>query len=244
MKTFKAEKEILEDFFKNRKINTFREDSLTFGEDEYKIFDYNGEIKNPQELNVKNSFDLLEYLKPCFVYIASDIETIKEEIKKEHVDNLTMYQNYYFYITIYLPIIDTYYMGHEDRNYKKEFFFKDSLNGNELINYIKREIEEVGIAFMFTTDTVFFYINVKIYRSYEYMFRFIIEGQHKPNRKIINAEKIFKEDECAICLTNPPNILFCNCGHQCVCEECSKTGESLEKCPICKTENTNLRIIE
>ena len=30
MKTFKAEKEILEDFFKNRKINTFREDRLTF----------------------------------------------------------------------------------------------------------------------------------------------------------------------------------------------------------------------
>ena len=55
-----------------------------------------------------------------------------------------MYQNYYFYITIYLPIIDTYYMGHEDRNYKKDFFFRDSLNGNELINYIKREIEEVA----------------------------------------------------------------------------------------------------
>ena len=123
-KTFKAEKEILEDFFKNRKINTFREDGLTFGEDEYKIVDCNGEIENLQELNVKNLFDLLEYLKPCFVYIASDIETIKEEIKKEHTGNLTMYQNYYFYITIYLPIIDTYYMGHEDRNYEKEFFFQ------------------------------------------------------------------------------------------------------------------------
>ena len=75
-------------------------------------------------------------------------------------------------------------MGHEDRGYKKEFFFKDSIYGNELINYIKREIKEVGIAFMFTTNTIFFfYINVKIYRSYEYMFRFIIAGQHKPNKK-------------------------------------------------------------
>ena len=64
------------------------------------------------------------------------------------------------------------------------------------------------------------------------------------NKKIIKAEKTCKEDKCVICLTNPPNILFCNCGHICVCEECSKTGESLEKCPICKTENTNLRIIE
>ena len=60
-------------FLKNRKINIFREDGLTFRDEEYKIFSYIGKIKNRQELNVKNSFDLLEYLKPCFVYIASDI---------------------------------------------------------------------------------------------------------------------------------------------------------------------------
>ena len=52
-------------------------------------------------------------------------------------------------------------MGHEDRGYKKEFFFKDSLYGNELINYIKREIKEVGIAFMFTTNTIFFILMLK-----------------------------------------------------------------------------------
>ena len=39
---------------------------------EYRSVSYYGEIKNPQELNVKNSFDLIEYLKPCLVYIASD----------------------------------------------------------------------------------------------------------------------------------------------------------------------------
>ena len=47
------------------------------------------------------------------------------------------------------------------------------------------------------------------------------------NKRIINIEKNFKENECVICLTNPPNILFCNCGHLCVCKECSKTGERL-----------------
>ena len=136
--------------------------------------------------------------------------------------------------------------------FKKFFFFKDFLNGNELKNYIKREIEEIGIAFMFNTKPILFCIIVKIYRSDEYM-EARVNGPHvahhnlnlnsKPNKKIINAEKTFKEDECVICLTNPSNILFCNCGHLCVCEECSKTGESLENCPICKTKNTNLRII-
>ena len=79
--SFKTEKEILEEFFKNRKINKIIEDGLR-GDEIYKKLYYGGKIKNPQELNVKNSFDLLEYLKPYFVYIASDINTIKEEIKK------------------------------------------------------------------------------------------------------------------------------------------------------------------
>ena len=53
----------------------------------------------------------------------------------------------------------------------------------------------------------------------------------------INASKSFKSDECVICLTNPPNVLFCNCGHLCLCVECEEM-KSLKVCPVCKTENT------
>ena len=43
----------------------------------------------------------------------------------------------------------------------------------------------------------------------EYMIK-----QHIENKKErINTEKAFKSNECVICLTNPPNVLFCNCGH-------------------------------
>ena len=225
------------------------------------MFDYTGKIKNPQELNVKKSFDLLKYLKPCFVYIASHIKTIKEEIKEKHTDDLTMYQNYYFYITICLPNINTNYWQRlfvgigEYYSLKKNFFFKDFLDGNVLENYIKREIEEIGIAFMFNTKPILFCIIVKIYRSDEYMDALVngprvaqhnlnLDLNSEPKKQIINAEKIFKEDKCVICLTNPPNILYCDCGHQVLCEECSKTGESLENCPICKTKNTILRILQ
>ena len=107
------------------------------------------------------------------------------------------------------------------------------------------EIVESGIFFMFSffQPTISFNINVKIYRSDVYMLRFLMEGRHNLNPKPIKAENFFK-DVCAICITNPANILFCNCGHLCVCEECAKIGEGLEKCPICNTVNTNLRIIE
>ena len=84
----------------------------------------------------------------------------------------------------------------------KKFFFKDFLNGNELENYIKREIEEIGIAFMFNTKPILFCITVKIYRSDEYMDAFVnaphvayhnlnLNLNSKPDKQIINAEKNF-----------------------------------------------------
>ena len=63
------------------------------------------------------------------------------------------------------------------------------------------------------------------------------------NEKIINSTQIYKSDECVICLTNPPKVLFCNCGHIPICTECNKM-KTLKTCPVCKTENTILRVIE
>ena len=61
--------------------------------------------------------------------------------------------------------------------------------------------------------------------------------------KIINSTKTFNSKECIICLTNLPQVLFCNCGHLCYCSECYKL-KSLSACPICKTENEIIRMLE
>ena len=60
--------------------------------------------------------------------------------------------------------------------------------------------------------------------------------------RIINTKLTFKSNECVICLTNLPKVLFCNCGHLCICEECDRV-ESLNTCPVCKTETTIKRNI-
>ena len=60
--------------------------------------------------------------------------------------------------------------------------------------------------------------------------------------KQINTGKSFKSGECVICLTNSPNVLFCNCGHLCLCVECDKI-KTLIVCPVCKTENTIKRTV-
>ena len=66
------------------------------------------------------------------------------------------------------------------------------------------------------------------------------ESEEEP---IINTEKSFKSDQCVICLTNPPNVLFCNCGHPCLCVECNEV-KSLKICPVCKTEKAIKRTTE
>ena len=83
------------------------------------------------------------------------------------------------------------------------------------------------------------------------------EEKEEKRNKQINTDKTFKSDECVICLTDPPNVLFCNCGHLCLCEECDeKHSVSVINsscifcddvvtctCPVCKTENTIKRTV-
>ena len=58
----------------------------------------------------------------------------------------------------------------------------------------------------------------------------------------INDFKTLKSDQCVICLEEEPKVLFCNCGHLCICEKC--LVRRFDNCPVCKEKNTILRIIE
>ena len=71
------------------------------------------------------------------------------------------------------------------------------------------------------------------------------EEEYEEEEKLVNINnlKMFEIEECVICLENKNNVLFCNCGHICVCDKCIEF-EKLTKCPVCKTENTILRVIE
>ena len=51
----------------------------------------------------------------------------------------------------------------------------------------------------------------------------------------ISIKEPYYIDECVVCLTNPPNILFTNCLHYCICSEC-ETMNAFEICPYCKNK--------
>ena len=44
-----------------------------------------------------------------------------------------------------------------------------------------------------------------------------------------------KDNECIICMTNPPTIILAPCGHRCYCASCYESTKSkLNECPICR----------
>ena len=69
------------------------------------------------------------------------------------------------------------------------------------------------------------------------------EEEEEEEEEQINATKSFKSDECVICLTNLPYMVFCNCGHIPICGECEEM-KPLNICPVCKTSNSIKRIID
>ena len=74
-------------------------------------------------------------------------------------------------------------------------------------------------------------------------FRFLISCKTQRNKYIVNLPKCFKSDFCIVCFTNDTNVIFCNCGHIPICKECS-TIKIFTECPICRTKNEIVRIME
>ena len=102
--------------------------------------------------------------------------------------------------------------------------------GNDRNDYVQigRELEENG------ERVIGFFLHERNFTGEE--------KESEEKEPIINIGKSFKSNDCVICLTNPPNVLFCNCGHIAICIECDET-KSLKNCPVCKTENAIKRII-
>ena len=46
----------------------------------------------------------------------------------------------------------------------------------------------------------------------------------------------YKEENCVLCLDKKSNVMFCNCGHICICEKCNE-GYRTAICLLCKTYN-------
>ena len=153
-----------------------------------------------------------------------------------------------------------------ERLFHTTFYHRESINGDYKLYFevlirtlIVRVVVDVGVFYYrsdrnpFVPERAVTRINLNLV---EYLNQpFIIGVRTKllrlpPTQNQDNVEssssnplgKTFKSDQCVICLEEKPKVLFCNCGHICICKKCATHRYS--NCPVCKKENTILRIIE
>ena len=93
------------------------------------------------------------------------LKQLKKKIKEQHVDDLVMYQNYCFDVSLVIrskkPLSSYVYeinLGFLEDEFKENNYFYVSLNTNEIKNYIKREVEKLPITYMFNTKPISFYV--------------------------------------------------------------------------------------
>ena len=54
------------------------------------------------------------------------------------------------------------------------------------------------------------------------------------------VDKVFEASECCICLDTQPVMVIVPCGHRCMCQECSQKLINSNKCPLCRTQFSNI----
>ena len=76
----------------------------------------------------------------------------------------------------------------------------------------------------------------------------IIKGEHQYEKVRFTEEldhcppNVFKIDQCVICLTSKPNIIYDPCLHFCICDQCDENN--LKNCPYCRTKIEKRSIVK
>ena len=189
---------------------------------EYKNFICLYETKNT--IFSKDSFSLVEDITPLFIYISSCDEYYREngygEIETMEIfldiPNFSNFRGASYNDYKRFADFDTLNGVFNDLGENRIAIFKKSLNESfSRVGYCVRYIEPFNIQIMMI------FINF---------------------HTLVNNYKIFKSNECAICLQEEPKVLFCDCGHICICKKC--LVRRFDNCPVCREKNTILRIIE
>ena len=243
--TFKMRKQFLGDFFDKDRVEFFKHcGEINIGNFELHNTRFNGTFMIDTEIIFKKPYirspfkNYCVFLKPLIYFLYS--YTYEERFLEDSILFLNGLK-----ISFYNNLSDF-----------SAFLYSPSLRANyerfNFLNQIRINDYTKGI----------YTINIKLLTSYRnislgqyYLLkRFDIEDEEEPEEEpeepeyiqnetpIINSSQSFKSNECVICLTNPPNVLFCNCGHLCLCSECERKKIS-NKCPMCKIGNTIIRIL-
>ena len=199
------------------------------------------EVIQNEFLLSKNSKRVFDFINPsdlaldeltAFIIYNMECENIIEFVKLVtpfacYISSLLKYEDRELYIN------DKIFIRLKFQGSQNEYILDlVKINDENGIKYIKDSIQYFHGCGLYLTFTKKFDVYFLIYDDFK----------EDDSNKYINTNKTFKTTECLICADNIPNVIFCGCGHLCICDECVKTYQSY-KCPLCKHINKNIRII-
>ena len=124
---------------------------------------------------------------------------------------------------------------------KRKFYIKSNYSINT-INSL------AGIENLLEYEYIEGELNLKSNKIFKYLYKEYSNIELEVSHIYKNMEVLdhcppnsFKIDQCVICLTEPPNILYNPCCHICVCSQCNK--EELGTCPYCRKKIENRILI-
>ena len=186
-------------------------------------------IENKKILQTDDNHEI-ERIEICTYDIDNVIKTFTDDIKNKkdflqliypficgHIQlNQYKSKNFIFTICIQPKTFDYYYL----KTSWSLFSFKSNgnfRNGNvRVLQFVWNMIDEIR-----EDDYDEFIKDVYLV---------ILLQEEKFTRELLNSidimkltkdkYKTYKEDICVICINNKSNVLFCNCGHQCICSMC------------------------
>ena len=237
----------LEEFYKQRIKFNIRSIDVNQANPNINIYDFTTNIFFKTRITFTGDKFLIsecyKHLKPIIFYAYSytiQKKHIKDDFILKEDNTIINYKtdNNELYIKNLEIVLTTYYdFYHEDY----DFYFwalAELEQNNELI--LSHEDYDLYFELEQNNELILSHEDYDLYSELEQNNELILSHEET---KIINPSKIFKSEECIICLENQPIILFCNCGHVSICTECYKL-KSLSACPICKTENEIIRTLE
>ena len=215
--TFTESKNILEEFYKQRNQFIISEIEIKQTDPDISVYSYISDLHFETHIKFKEDKfligDLYKNLKPVITYALS-----YTRLKKF-------------------------------TNFRNLYLCEDNTIINYDYEYIDRELYIKDLKVILKTHYDFYDANYDLYFSVlaelENNNELIVSHEEPTPEepKVINLFKIFKSDECIICMDGKPNILFCNCGHLCECDKCYKI-KTPSICPICKMDNEIIRMLE
>ena len=144
-------------------------------------------------LNDKNIIELIQEITPLIYHLISRLKNKEENLLRELIIKLEFPPN------------------EESLTFNRKFKINDE---NPLIP-LKKLLKILKMKVIFLPFSRNFNLLFLLKSQNSEPLRENEEEREKENEEereepVINTEQTFKENECVICLINPPNVLFCN----------------------------------